>query len=534
METTEYRLGNVCKLRNGYAFKSENFTNEGVPVIRISNIKDNEATVAKALKTNSSPVFDKFAVKKGDILIAMSGATTGKFGIYNSEEKAYQNQRVGCFVITNEEKLSNDYLYLLLNGLKRKIESDAYGGGQPNISSTIIENYKIHLPSLANQERIASVLGKSETLIKQRKASIGLLDEFLKNIFFKMFGDPIRNEKNWQIGDFEKLVAEDCPLTYGIVQPGEDFPNGVPIVRPVDLTETYISRKGLKLIDPNISAQFKRTILKGFEILMCVRGTTGTVSIASKELEGCNVTRGITPIWFSEDYNSLFAFFLLKSVGFQREIQKYTYGATLKQINLGDLRKIKFITPPLETQVQFATIAQLITNLKENYIESLNELEDLYASLSQRAFRGDLNIVERIEVSGSIKIQPKISAEVIAIDNINKQLADFHNSIEDSGAPKEIDNKLKHLDAELKLKGEIPFWDEYVKYRLIKVKQTSPFTFEKLWEEITAFPFESVPEYDTVKRMIFNLLKSDTPFLKQSFNESTKQIELHLNETTSA
>lgn len=534
METTEYRLGDVCKLRNGYAFKSENFTNEGIPVIRISNINDNEATPDKALKTNQSTVFEKFAVKKGDILIAMSGATTGKFGIYNSDEKAYQNQRVGCFVITNEEKLSNDYLYLLLNGLKRKIESDAYGGGQPNISSTLIENYKIHLPSLGNQERIASVLRKSEILIKQRKTSISLLNEFLKDIFFKMFGDPIRNEKNWEIDDFEKLVAEDCPLTYGIVQPGDDFPNGVPIVRPVDLTETYISRKGLKLIDPKISAQFKRTILKGFEILMCVRGTTGTVSIASKELEGSNVTRGITPIWFAENYNSLFAFYLIKSIGFQREIQKYTYGATLQQINLGDLRKIKFIIPPLKIQRQFATIAQLITNLKENYINSLNELEDLYASLSQRAFRGDLNIVERIEIFSSIKIQPKISAEIIAIDNMNKQLADFHNNIADSGAPNEIDNKLKQLDAELKLRGEIPFWDEYVKYRLIKEKQTTPFTFEKLWKEITAFPFESVPDYDKVKEMIFNLLKTDKPFLKQRFNESDKQIELLLNETASS
>ena len=212
----------------------------------------------------------------------------------------------------------------------------------------------------------------------------------MTSTFYEIFGDPIRNELNWDLEFFDKLVAEDCPLTYGIVQPGEEFTSGVPVVRPVDLTETYVKRKGLKLIDPKISEQFKRTVLKGFEILMCVRGTTGVVSIASKELEGCNVTRGIVPIWFSESYNSLFAFFLLKSIGVQNEIQKYTYGATLQQINLGDLRKIKLIQPPLETQNKFAEIAQSVTDLKEFYKESLQELENLYGSLSQQAFKGEL------------------------------------------------------------------------------------------------------------------------------------------------
>lgn len=384
------RLGNICKVRNGYAFKSENFTEEGVPIIRISDINNNLVDAAKAVRIKYEPVFENFKVAKGDILIAMSGATTGKFGIYISDEIAYQNQRVGCFRIRDENKLNYSYLLQTLRILKPQIEKNAYGGGQPNISATNIEDLKIPLPSISDQIQIANLLSKTETLATNRKEGIHLLDKYLTSIFYEMFGDPIRNEMNWDLELFEKLVSQDCPLTYGIVQPGEDFSNGVPVVRPVDLTETYVKRKGLKLIDPRISQQFKRTVLKGFEILMCVRGTTGVVSIASKELEGCNVTRGIVPIWFSESYNSLFAFFLLKSIGVQKEIQKYTYGATLQQINLGDLRKIKLIQPPLETQNKFAEIAQSVTDLKEFYKESLQELENLYGSLSQQAFKGEL------------------------------------------------------------------------------------------------------------------------------------------------
>jgi type I restriction enzyme S subunit len=72
-----------------------------------------------------------------------------------------------------------------------------------------------------------------------------------------MFGDPVRNEKGWEVYPFSELVADDCPLTYGIVQPGNEFPNGVPVIRPVDLTQTIITRQGLKLIDPKIPSNSK-------------------------------------------------------------------------------------------------------------------------------------------------------------------------------------------------------------------------------------------------------------------------------------
>ena len=386
------RLGNVCTLRNGFAFKSENFVEEGVPIIRISNINDNIVSSIKAVRINYEPVFENFKIKNGDILIAMSGATTGKYGQYYSDEIAYQNQRVGCFILKDEKKLHKNYLLQALKILKPLIEKQAYGGGQPNISAKNIEDLKIPFPSFSDQFHIANILSRAENLIVQRKESIRLLDEFLKSTFFEMFGNPIRNEKEWAIQSFDELVAKNCPLTYGIVQPGNEFPNGVPVIRPVDLTQTFITRKGLKLIDPKISNQFKRTVLKGGELLMCVRGTTGVISIAASELEGCNVTRGITPIWFSENYNTLFAFQLLQSQAIRKKIQELTYGATLKQINLGDLRKIKLINPPILLQTQFAQIMRKTETLKAQYKGSLQELENLYGSLSQRAFKGELTI----------------------------------------------------------------------------------------------------------------------------------------------
>jgi type I restriction enzyme S subunit len=311
------------------------------------------------------------------------------------EGKTWVNNH--AHVLTENAKASLEYIknYLNYANLNKYIK----GATRGKLNKSVLENIPIPYPPFPDQLHIASILSKAEILIAQRKESIRLLDEFLKSTFLEMFGDPVWNEKGWEMLPFSELVAKDCPLTYGIVQPGNEYPNGVPVIRPVDLTQTLVTRDGLKLIDPKISEQFKRTVLKGGELLMCVRGTTGVVSIASKELEGCNVTRGITPIWFSDDYNSLFAFGLFQTQAVKNRIQELTYGATLKQINLGDLRKIKLINPPIALQTQFAQIVEKTEALKSQYQQSLQELENLYGSLSQKAFRGELGVKQNNSVT---------------------------------------------------------------------------------------------------------------------------------------
>lgn len=144
------KLGEVCKLKNGYAFKSNNYENVGVPVIRISDINRGIVSSQKAVRVKSNEEYENYLVENNDILVAMSGATTGKFGIYKSTEKAYQNQRVGKFKIIDERALNNEFLFHQINSLKRQIEKDAYGGAQPNISSAKIEQMQIVLPHSPN------------------------------------------------------------------------------------------------------------------------------------------------------------------------------------------------------------------------------------------------------------------------------------------------------------------------------------------------------------------------------------------------
>lgn len=169
----------------------------------------------------------------------------------------------------------------------------------------------------------------------------------------------------------------------------------MPIVRPTDLTSKVIRLTGLKRIDPKLAEGYKRTTLQGGELLLCVRGSTGVISIASTELVGANVTRGIVPIRFNRSLLlSEFGFHLLSGGPVQRQIREKTYGTALMQINIRDLRLISLSIPPLNEQRAIAakldSLYEETQRLARLYERKLAVLEALKRSLLHQAFSGEL------------------------------------------------------------------------------------------------------------------------------------------------
>lgn len=155
-------LAGVATVRSGYAFKSSDWTESGVPVLKIANIHPglvdlagcgfvDEATAAKA---------QSFTVERDDSLIAMSGASVGKVGRVRFSERALVNQRVGRFSVLDPAKLDADFLYysLQLPATVDYLTGSAYGSAQPNISPSLILNAEIPLPSLSEQKSITDLL----------------------------------------------------------------------------------------------------------------------------------------------------------------------------------------------------------------------------------------------------------------------------------------------------------------------------------------------------------------------------------------
>jgi len=154
-------LGEVCDFRNGFAFKSDLFKSEGSPIVRITNISSSGVDMGdvKYFHMEDYPKSDLslFEINIGDILVAMSGATTGKIGCYKEQSKAYLNQRTGKFI--PKQSLNNRFLYHFLLTQVNEMYRMAGGGAQPNLSSNDLKiKIIVPIPPLPVQEEIVRIL----------------------------------------------------------------------------------------------------------------------------------------------------------------------------------------------------------------------------------------------------------------------------------------------------------------------------------------------------------------------------------------
>ena len=153
------RLGNHIKIVGGFAFKSKDYINNGVPVIRISDFKDEKIQLSKVKYYKESEKLEKYELYEGDIIIAMTGGTIGKLAIVQPKlGKLYLNQRVGKFQVINKEELDKEYVYWIARGIQDKLQNIGYGGAQPNISNSQIEKLKFPFPDKKNQNKIINFL----------------------------------------------------------------------------------------------------------------------------------------------------------------------------------------------------------------------------------------------------------------------------------------------------------------------------------------------------------------------------------------
>lgn len=266
----------------------------------------------------------------------------------------------------------------------------------PKLNQEKMRSITLPIPPLPEQQRIVSLLDETFAGLAQVHANAErnlvnareVFEAYLQNVFENRDG-------NWEEKTLQEVVDENCTLSYGIVQPGEEYPNGLPVIRPTDLTKKVITLDGLKRIDPRLANSYKRTTLTGDELLLCVRGSTGTVSVTSEELKGANVTRGIVPIRFNSEFiNQEFGYYLLISGYVQKQIKEKTYGAALMQINIGDLREILTPFPPLEEQraivQRFDALAAETSHLEAVYQSKLEAVDELRKSVLGKAFEGEL------------------------------------------------------------------------------------------------------------------------------------------------
>ncbi len=361
--------------KHGWTYKKvSDICTKGGSNIVLNKIEDNFGDFPLYGATGFIKNIDFFHNDVAYIGVVKDGSGAGKVDIYPAKSSLVSTMQY----IFPKDNCNIRYLMYVLRGLS--LEKFKNGAAIPHIYFRDYGKCLVPVPGMAEQEAIVAELDEINEAITALQQQVADLDTLAQATFYDMFGDPVTNPKAWEVELLENVVSKDCKISYGIVQPGDDHVNGVPVVRPIDLANHIVTVKGLKRVEPSISNSYKRTILQGNEILFCVRGTTGVMSFASHELKGCNVTRGITPLSFDSNATKFFVYFLLKSKHLQDLIAEKTRGIALKQINMNDVRELPVFLPPLALQQEFAAQVEAIEAAKAELNAQIAEMQTLLAS----------------------------------------------------------------------------------------------------------------------------------------------------------
>jgi type I restriction enzyme S subunit len=374
----------------------------GIPSIGAEHLNDDGTVKTDIKKFVPEDYFNNLKsgiIKKEDILIVKDGATTGKVSFINKDyplNKVAVNEHV--FIIRiDQNKAFPKYVFNYLRSVEgqKAILSDFRGATVGGISRKIGEVVLVPLPPLEEQKHIAVVLSKAEALIAERKQSIQLLDEYLKSTFLEMFGDPVKNEKGWEKVKLENIASKITDGKHGDCINEEN--SGYYFLSAKDLIDGELKYNDVRQITKvDFDEVDKRTSLKVNDILLGNTGASiGKIGIVRNNefVRKTVFQKSISVITLKTDICA--PIYLKSYLEVDRGLfNKTSTGSAMPNLLLSQIRNFQILVPTLKLQTQFAQIVEKTEALKAQYKGHLQELEQLYGALSQRAFRGEMNIKE--------------------------------------------------------------------------------------------------------------------------------------------
>lgn len=368
-----------------------NYTGEGLPFFQ-GTADFHEKYPQPRVWCTSAKRKDALA---GDILISVR-APVGTVNICNQRSIIGR----GLAAIRPNSSTTSLYLYHVLKQNENNLKALSTGAIFKAITQETLKQFHIPLPQLNDQKRIAFLLESVEGLIQKRKKHLQELDTLLQSIFLEMFGDPVRNEKGWNkkiLGQLlKKIESGESPKCEN--RNAEDDEWGVLKLGAVT-TCHYISNQN-KAILKGFTPRNCHEVKKG-DLLFSRKNTYDLVAACAYVFE----TRGklllpdlIFRLQFKQEarVNKLFMWKLLTAVSQRKEIQALAGGSAGSMPNIGKekLKTVELPIPPPALQDQFAAIVEKVEDIKALYQASLVELENLYGVLSQKAFKGELDLTK--------------------------------------------------------------------------------------------------------------------------------------------
>ena len=360
-EWKEYKLGEVCNMIPGFAFKSKDFGIGKNIAIKIKDIRPPYVEIKEADNVDTSNYniekLSKFLVHKGEFLLAMTGATIGKIGRYICENPAYVNQRVLKF--EDAGLILYDYLYYYLSTdvfqsfITNHIDSQS---AQPNISSTTIGKYPIKVPSIKEQKRIASILKSLDDKIEVNRKINENLEQQAQALF-----------KSWLKKCEDEVTIGD--LSLNITDYTKCEQKQVVLINSSDVTEGRFEHHNLSE-NKNLKGHFKKRFQKGDILYSQVRPRNRHWGYCTFNADNYLASTQLMVIRNRSDVISsilLYQYIIENKVWMDFTLRTETRSGTFPQGNYEDLSAIK---------VPFGADVKEITDNLENIYSLIYKNED--------------------------------------------------------------------------------------------------------------------------------------------------------------
>ena len=387
------RLGDVCEILNGFAFKSNNYANSGIRIIRIANVqKGYIEDIDPAFYPIDSVGLEKYMLEEGDLLVSLTG-NVGRVAVLEKKYlPAALNQRVACLRLKSDTILKG-YLFHLLNSdyFEQKCIQASNGVAQKNMSTEWLKSYKITLHSKKEQASIEKILDIINSSINLRKSQKMTLDTLVKSRFIEMFGDPVTNPMGWEritLGDAIQVKPQN-----GLYKPQFDYVNdnsGTPILR-IDAfydgkVKSFSDLKRLNCTPDEIEFYLLK---EGDIVINRVNSLEylGKCAHITGLLEDTVFESNMMRFHMQDVFNPVYVTYLLCSQYIKNQIMNCAKKAVNQaSINQKDVQGFIILKPPIDLQNQFAAFVQQVDKSKLVIQKLLEKQEILRAALMQEYF----------------------------------------------------------------------------------------------------------------------------------------------------
>ncbi len=414
MEWKEVRLGDIVEIVNGFAFKSKAFTLEGIPVIKIKNIKAGKVILNDLDYISTSDINPKYTkIRSSDILITMTGnrmdgspeTWVGKVSLFRHQGDFYLNQRVSALRLI-DDSVDNNFLSYYLSSWQSQLYfalNSNSSGGQANITPAVVQEYRLMVPGLEKQRSIASILSSLDRKIELNNKINADLEEMVQAIFKNWFVDfePFKDGKfvdselgmipeGWRVGRLDEIADVVGGSTPSKAKPEYYTQKGIAWLTPKDLSNhpaVYSSRGEIDITEEGYNSTSTKLMPKG-TVLFTSRAPIGYISIAQNDICTNQGFKSLVP----KKAGTCFLYCFLKYV--TPEIENKSTGSTFKEASGSLMKSLQVIIPEQKDFEKFEAIVSPLFARIESLEKENSRLSTLRDTLLPRLMSGELEIPE--------------------------------------------------------------------------------------------------------------------------------------------